>query len=399
MGATVLVMMQPYSVETTGLKVLVVTPFPVLPLVHGGRVRSFRLASGLAATGASVDVLCPWGPGLPHRPFRADGVTVHPHRLLANALPRLLRDRRVPSQVALSWQPERLGPRRLLARFRDYDVVQFEFVAQARWTRSLDGRSAVVYSAHNVESDFLRRGPLAPSLSGYSLRRIEELEREAVARADLVVACTVEDEQRLGELYGRPRRVTVVHNGFDDELLHFDRGERRAGARAALGLADDELAVLFVGGAAHHNREAARLATIVLPRIRRRARLLLVGNSAHAVAPTPGVLSLGYQDDLRDALSAADVAVNPVGFGSGSNIKMPVYLAAGLPIVTTPVGLRGFEELAAHALVADPEGFAEAIPRALELPPAPRVRLEPLTWGALARRLAGAYASLDGRAG
>lgn len=380
------------------MKILVVTPFPALPLIHGGRVRSFRLASGLAAAGASVDVLCPWGPGLPLKPFPADGVTVHPHRLAANALPPLLRDRRVPSQVALSWQPEWLGPRRLLARFRDHDVVQFEFVAQARWARAIDGRSAVVYSAHNVESDYLRRGPLAPSLGGYSLRRIEELEREAVSRADLVVACTAEDEQRLGELYGPPRRVTVVHNGFDDGLLGFDRGERRPRARAALGLAEDELAVLFVGGAAHHNREAARLVTIVLPRIRGRARLLLVGECAGAVAPTPGVLSLGYQDDLRDVLSAADVAVNPVGVGSGSNIKMPVYMAAGLPIVTTAVGLRGFEELASHAVVADPEHFADAIPQALRLPPAPRDRLEALTWDALASRLAEAYSSLGGRA-
>jgi glycosyltransferase involved in cell wall biosynthesis len=378
------------------LRILVVTPFPALPLVHGGRVRSFRLASGLATAGASVDVLCPWGPGLPLRPFAADGVTVHPHRLVANALPRLLRDRRVPSQVALSWQPDWLGPRRLLARFRDYDVVQFEFVAQARWARALDGRSAVVYSAHNVEADYLRRGPLAPSLAGYSLRRIEALEREAVARADLVVACTAEDEQRLGELYGRPRRVAVVRNGFEDGLLGFDRAQRRQRARAALGLAADELAVLFIGGAAHHNREAARLATIVLPRIRRPARLLLVGDCAGAVGPTPGVLSLGYQDDLRDVLSAADVAVNPVGFGSGSNIKMPVYLAAGLPIVTTPVGLRGFEELAGHALVADPEEFADAIPRALALEPAPRDHLQPLTWSALARRLADAYTALNG---
>lgn len=379
------------------MKIVVVTPFPALPLSHGGRVRSFRLASGLAAAGASVDVLCPWGPGLPLRSFAADGVTVHPHRLLANALPRVLRDRRVPSQVALSWQPERLGPRRLLARFRGYDVVQFEFVAQARWARSIGGRPAVVYSAHNVESDYLRRGPLAPSLGGYSLRRIEALEREAVSRADLVVACTVEDEQRLGELYGAPRRAAVVHNGFDDGLLGFDRAERRERARAALGLADDDLAVLFVGGAAHHNREAARLATIVLPRIRARARLLLVGECASAVGPTPGVLPLGYQDDLRDVLSAADVAVNPVGAGSGSNIKMPVYLAAGLPIVTTAVGLRGFEEFAAHALVADPEDFADAIPRALELAPAPRDRLAGLTWSALARRLADAYRALDGR--
>jgi glycosyltransferase involved in cell wall biosynthesis len=380
------------------LRILVVTPFPALPLSHGGRVRSFRLASGLAAAGASVDLLCPWGPGLPLRPFTAGGVTVHPHRLAANALPRLLRDRRVPSQVALSWQPDWLGPRRLLERFRGHDVVQFEFVAQAHWARALDGRCAVVYSAHNVESDYLRRGPLAPSLGGYSLRRIETLEREAVRRADLVVACTADDVRRLGELYGAPRRVTVVQNGFDDDLLGFDRGERRQLARAALGLADGELAVLFVGGAAHHNREAARLATIVLPRIRRPARLLLVGECAGAVAPTPGVLPLGYQADLRDVLSAADVAVNPVGVGSGSNLKMPVYMAAGLPIVTTAVGLRGFEELAGHAVVADLDDFPRAIDRAVRLPRATPDRLRSLTWGALARRLADAYATLDGRA-
>jgi glycosyltransferase involved in cell wall biosynthesis len=47
-------------------------------------------------------------------------------------------------------------------------------------------------------------------------------------------------------------------------------------------------------------------------------------------------------EETKDlAFQAADVALNPIFRGSGSNIKMFDYLAAGLPVVTTPVGARG----------------------------------------------------------
>jgi glycosyltransferase involved in cell wall biosynthesis len=37
----------------------------------------------------------------------------------------------------------------------------------------------------------------------------------------------------------------------------------------------------------------------------------------------------------------ADLALNPVTSGAGTNIKMLEYMAAGLPIITTVVGSRG----------------------------------------------------------
>jgi glycosyltransferase involved in cell wall biosynthesis len=37
----------------------------------------------------------------------------------------------------------------------------------------------------------------------------------------------------------------------------------------------------------------------------------------------------------------SDIAINPVLFGAGTNVKMLEYMAAGLPTVTTEIGARG----------------------------------------------------------
>ena len=43
------------------------------------------------------------------------------------------------------------------------------------------------------------------------------------------------------------------------------------------------------------------------------------------------------------ALIAADIAINPILRGSGTNLKMLEYLAAGLPIITTQEDDRGLD--------------------------------------------------------
>ncbi len=40
---------------------------------------------------------------------------------------------------------------------------------------------------------------------------------------------------------------------------------------------------------------------------------------------------------------AASVAVNPMVSGSGTNLKIVEYLAAGVPVVSTPFGMRGLD--------------------------------------------------------
>jgi glycosyltransferase involved in cell wall biosynthesis len=374
------------------VRVLSISPYPVLPLTHGGRVRAYRLAVGLARAGASVELACPWHPGLPRGAFEREGITIRPFLFAANALPAMLGDGLVPPLLQLSWQPFTSGPRHLLKRARLHDIVEFHFCAYSAWMSRVGAETLVAYAAHNVELDYTATGS-SSVLGRIFRRRLGALERRAVRASDVVVACTEADGKRLAEMYGRPKELAVVANGFDDREIWDTPGVTRTGARADLGLEPEELAVLFVGGPAAHNRRAVRfLENELLPRLARPARLLFAGQCARP-RRGDGVLALGRVDSLRPLLAAADVAVNPMVAGSGSNVKLAEYLASGLPVVTTPVGLRGYEAYAHLVTVAELDEFADAIQSARRVTER-RPELAELTWSALGRRLHDIYAGL-----
>jgi glycosyltransferase involved in cell wall biosynthesis len=381
------------------MRLLVVTSHPILPLTHGGRVRTMGLATGLVSAGAAVDLLCPWGPGEPWHPFVHDGVRCIPHRFMTNAL-RLLPNRVLPPLVALSFQPLSLGPRRRLASASAYDVIQFEFCTYAGWMERLRDVAKVVYSAHNVEHDQHRAEALnAPLLRPWAAR-VTALERRAVRASDLVITCTANDASRLTDLYGEGAAYAVMPNGFDDALLGGEPAELRERARRSLGIPPDATAMLFVGGRARHNQQAVEfLEREVVPRLGGCGRLLVVGACADDLAPPShsAVLRLGYVDDLRPLLAAADVAVNPVLYGSGSNLKMAEYLAAGLPIVSTPIGIRGFEHHLGAVRVADLHDFAHAVIATVGTGGGCSAGVADLSWSRIGQQLAEAYRHLLGR--
>jgi glycosyltransferase involved in cell wall biosynthesis len=355
-------------------------------------VRAYHLAAALARAGAEVDLCCPWHPQLPLRSFEREGLTIRPYIFAANALPALLGDRIVPPLLQLSWQPHTFGPRSLMRRTSLYDVIEFHFCAHPSWMTRVRGNARIVYAAHNVEQDYALAQPGA-ALRPWFARRVGALERRAVRAADLVVTCTAADAARMAELYGKPRAVAVVSNGFDERDIWRSEDDQREAARARLGLAPEELAIVFVGGRAAHNRQAVRfLEQRLLPKLQGAVRLLLVGESARR-RRDKRVLALGRVDELGPILTAADLAVNPVESGSGSNVKLAEYLAAGLPVVTTPVGLRGYEAFAHLTTVAELDHFPEAVASA------PRARGRPeavsgLSWSALGRRLYEVYTDL-----
>ena len=384
------------------LAVLVVSPFPVLPSLHGGRVRTLGLARGLARAGAAVHVLAPWVPGSPRVACLEPGLRLHTHRMLGNLLPVLFPKRVAPALALLSLQPRSpFGWRRWLARFAGCDVLQFEFCAQFHWAALAPPKAVVVYSAHNVERDYHCADPELQLLRRPALRRIERLEQAAVRSSDLVVTCSEADTQRLAALYGAPHQSATVANGFDPELLAFRRAEERDRARAALGFTAADRVVLFVGGEAAHNREAVRfLADEVLPALGPAPRLLIVGRCGRA-APRghPQIRRLGFVNDLRTCFAAADVAVNPVGFGSGTSIKLTEYVAAGLPTISTPMGLRGVPHLAEFVRSASRQTFAEALRANPPEPPPSRSTLRTWTWDVLAEQLLERYRHLRCRSG
>src|SRR5664279_1125794 len=88
-----------------------------------------------------------------------------------------------------------------------------------------------------------------------------------------------------------------------------------------------------------------------------------------AQGPEPGanVRFLGVIDaNQRRALyQAADIALNPMFSGSGTNLKMLDYFAAGLPVVSTPAGARGLDIASQDCVVCEAGDFVAHIQKLL----------------------------------
>jgi glycosyltransferase involved in cell wall biosynthesis len=77
---------------------------------------------------------------------------------------------------------------------------------------------------------------------------------------------------------------------------------------------------------------------------------------------SPFVHRIGFVSDLRSSLRQMDIGVVPVDEGTGVKTKTLDLMAAGLPVVATPGGVRGTPGAEGGVIVNDsPAAFAEAV--------------------------------------
>ncbi len=146
-----------------------------------------------------------------------------------------------------------------------------------------------------------------------------------------------------------PERIAVVHNGLPP--AHFTPGDAggRTRARLALGLATDDLALLFAGTGWERKGLACALEAMSRLPASARVRLLVAGRGnprpylrrmARPVAAR--VRFLGPVRDMAAVYAAADLFVLPTIYDPFSNACLEAF-AAGLPVLTTRA--NGFAEI------------------------------------------------------
>jgi glycosyltransferase involved in cell wall biosynthesis len=196
--------------------------------------------------------------------------------------------------------------------------------------------------------------------------------------------------------------VTLVPNGFDARTVRPASKDERDALRRRHGFRPDERIAVFLGSDVPPNRQAAEfILRRLAPATRGQPlRHVIAGRVAEHLSHAPdNVQLLGALPETLTLLQAADLGLNPIATGSGSNIKLAEYCAAGLGVVTTPFGLRGLEGLRPLVRVAALEDFPAAVLDARHpdrLPPAEI--LEPYAWQTGARRLEAFYRELIGGA-
>jgi glycosyltransferase involved in cell wall biosynthesis len=189
-------------------------------------------------------------------------------------------------------------------------------------------------------------------------------ELRELRKFDSVWICSEIDFKRMSRRIG-PDRTLIVENVVDAQKL------------ASINRENIECAILMIGDFNYDpNREGADFfVTGAWPLIRSKiaeAQLWLVGKNANAYMlewnGNQGVVVTGLVDDVKHYLSRAMISIAPLFVGTGTKLKILEALGAGLPVVTTTMGMEGIEaKNGVDLLIADTaEEFADHCTRLLE---------------------------------
>ncbi|MFT0891448.1 glycosyltransferase [Pseudochelatococcus sp. G4_1912] len=224
----------------------------------------------------------------------------------------------------------------------------------------------IVYDAHNVEG-VLRTELLDDGGEGSEVAKgVVEVESAVCRAADLILACSHEDRESFASLYGiPPARIRVVPNGTFTRSITPSTTDEKHRARQQLG-AEGRPVAFFLGSNYGPNVAAARFIAEALAPALPHVLLVIaggVGGGLEGVRLRENVRVTGQISEEEKVLwlQAADLAINPMFGGSGTNIKMLDFMAAGLPIVSTAIGARGIETSERAFIIAHAESFAQTI--------------------------------------
>jgi glycosyltransferase involved in cell wall biosynthesis len=259
----------------------------------------------------------------------------------------------------------------------------------------------VWYEAQDVESGLKADVLVGTERARELLGEVERVERACCEHAEMIWACSAEDRTELAGAYGvDPAKILVVPNGVALADLNYVSIHTRRQHKRRLGM-DERCLAVFIGS--WHGPNVAAAKSLLDLAIRRPdVDFMCLGSVGAALAGSEipenfDVAGPFASEFKRAVLSVADLALNPVATGSGTNLKMLDYFGAGTPVASTLFGARGLGiEPDRHYILADDHRFGRAIDRVRQAEESELAELttaasahvrERLTWPAIADEL------------
>jgi FkbM family methyltransferase len=359
----------PSESKDPSLKVAVLDMQPIMPPVGGGRLRLLGLYHGL---GSDIQTRYVGTYDWPGETFRRHAITptleeidvplspAH-HQAAAESARKAggktVIDMLFAQQAHLS--RDYLSETLEAVEWADVVVFSHPWVAPLVDDQLLRGKT-VIYDSQNVEAAL--RSQLLDLANPFERSVLDEViraERLAGDHADLILACSREDVDEFVTRYGWDRsRIRIVPNGAFSRLIQPGTLEHKKEARKVLGVPEHTFVSFFIGSAYAPNVEAALfIVNSLAPSLPELVFVIGGGACSHIPSSLPAnVRAVGFLEEQDKArwLHASDIAINPMFSGSGTNIKMFDFMAAGLPVVTTSIGARGIaRERSVGLILAD----------------------------------------------
>lgn len=319
-------------------RILVIDPFMPMHDRSAGSLRTHRVLEAMCDAGCAVTFLGRNGYRQERYARRLERMGVRTYRSDRLRLHELGEDD--PTSPVLDLE-------RLITD-SDFDLAWLDFldigITYTPYLRDLSPRTQVWIDSVDVHHLRQRRqAEVADAVGDPAAAHLHRLadqvrvrEQWAYGLADGLVAVTDEDAAEIRRLV--PGASVAIVPTIHDPVPVVAPLQARRG-------------LLFVGNFAHPpNVDAVtHLCTELMPAIRRRvpdATCTVVGpdaapDLAAMMAATPGVTATGWVPETAPFLDAARVSIAPLRFGAGIKGKIGEALAAGLPVVSTTVGVEG----------------------------------------------------------
>jgi UDP-glucose:(heptosyl)LPS alpha-1,3-glucosyltransferase len=184
--------------------------------------------------------------------------------------------------------------------------------------------------------------------------------------AEQVIANSQMVKDEIIDLYNYRRdKIDIVRNGIPLDQFRFDPVAREK-SRAELGLAPDDVAVLFAGSG--WERKGLRYAIEAVEGCEdSKVRLLVAGRGNEMRYRSERARFLGELPDVRPVYAGADIFILPTIYDPFSNACLEA-LACGLPVITTRA--NGFSEVMEdriHGSIVDAADEVEDLRKAIEV--------------------------------
>lgn len=241
-----------------------------------------------------------------------------------------------------------------LEEYEHADVIvhDFPFTVDYDIFAGLDDKLRI-YNAHNCETDLYRTlHPEYRSAAIHSL--VEQAERKMLGVVDCVLYCAESDLQSFARMAPEARYETLfAPNG----MLALPTADKRSPVGGMLN-------AVFIGSGHPPNVQAARfIANVLAPSVPDIVFHILGDCLPEGKYPV-NVIRHGFVEPERkqEVLSSADIALNPMELGSGSNVKIFDYFSNAVPVLSSPIGVRGVDVTPGKdCLVAELAEFATVL--------------------------------------
>jgi GT2 family glycosyltransferase/glycosyltransferase involved in cell wall biosynthesis len=356
------------------LNILFVSPYSILPALHGGAVFMLQAIREIAKR-HNLYILT-----FVDRPEEIESNRTLER--LARKVEIVLRKHRPSHSFHLRSNAERTFFDAEFAALLDklvylhsIDLIQFEYTQLAQYRLPLEAVPQCLFEHdlyfRSVQRQLLAGGgnPWAKAHELLEWLRALRYEIRAAEQFDAVFTCHEQERKVLQSFLGNGQ--TKVFSGLrtavDVSSYRFPGGPRQPDS------------LLFVGNFQHRpNTEGlAYFCESVLPLIRARrpqVTLSIVGAAAPAGWTQrfagDGICLLGQVPDIREPLGSHAVFVCPILTGAGVRVKILEAFASGIPVVSTPLGAEGLAATSGSELLLanSPEEFSEACLTLLEQP-------------------------------